>query len=138
MLSRLSREFLEPEARYGQTLAALISDRVELARRPAVALRGAGQVAIPFQLREHRVERSRREAVAVTRQFFNHPLAIDWVLSCVMKNVQPNQTRQQVVMFHLFRQAVHPRETISIFDKLYQPDTVKLIGRVLAKRVRVH
>src|SRR6266850_40956 len=58
------------------------------------------QIAFALEGMEHRIERARAQRVTVAGEFVDHPLAIKLFLRSVMQNVQPDQTYQQVLMFH--------------------------------------
>jgi hypothetical protein len=89
-----------PDALLGQRQAffALGRDRVELAHRAPFALLPRDKVAVPLHLVQHRVERSRRQAVAVMSQLVDHPLPINFLFGSMVQHMQANKPRQKVVV----------------------------------------
>jgi len=76
------------------------------------------QIAFALEGMEHRIERTRAQRVTVAGEFVDHPLAIKFFLRCVMKNVQPDQTYQQLLMFH--SRHCHPPRRVKLGATMFR------------------
>lgn len=52
---------------------------------------------------EHRVERARADAVAMPSQFLDHPLSVQVALGGMVQDVEPNESGEELLMFHLLK-----------------------------------
>jgi hypothetical protein len=70
---------------------------------PALAERQAGpQVPLAFHAVQDGIERARAQSVTMSTKFVDHRLAEDRPLSRVMKDVESDETRIQVAVYHRF------------------------------------
>ena len=62
---------------------------------------------------QHRIKRAGTDAVAVARQFLDHPLPVEIAFGRMVQDVKPYESRQQLLVFHLLTTA---NPTLSGFD----------------------
>jgi hypothetical protein len=94
-----AEQFLGLASRDGKSFGPGWGRPIEFTYRPAIAFFPRNQIAPCLKPAEHRVERAGAYPVAMTRQFIDHPLAIQLALQGMMQNVETNEAAQQIVMF---------------------------------------
>ena len=100
MLEHFAEELLHACPRLDEGFAPGRCGAVHPTYAPVV-LRGAGpQQSLPFHAVQNWVQRAGAQPVPVPAQLVNHFLPKDWTFAGVMENVQSDEPRVQISIYH--------------------------------------
>lgn len=100
-LDQFPKQFADPFFREDERLASFGRGAIESPRTPTDTLGPGFEIALALERVQHWIQGARADAVAVPCQLLNHPLPIELVFDSMMKDVQPDEPGEKVLMLAL-------------------------------------